>query len=210
MARHLQERLDATSRFERTPSNGKCEVLSAIGVRNGELPNRVNNDSNRLIHAKDERAGIFESPLHIGHRELRLNFQLVSGSMLHSKCQRHRVILAAEPERAGHLYLRTSLWRDRSLHVFWRENNIREFRAFNNFLMHFLVAPIASTFAAGRVYHHGPTGLATRGVEMNLAAFKLERAVHGMRRGRQREFDFRLRGIERENRLLRERCGNNG
>src|SRR6185437_3696845 len=89
-----------------------------------------------------------------------------------------------------------------SLHMLRREDDVRIFWAFQNFLMHLLVAPVVSALTAGVVYNQFPRCSSGGIVKLNAAALQTEVAMDRVQRGINREIDLGLSRIERKDLLL--------
>jgi hypothetical protein len=113
------------------------------------------------------------------------------------------VILAAEAKYSRNFRMRDSLLRDFAFFPRRRENDFGEFPAPQNFRVHFLVARSVAGVAACRVDNHAPAGIAGFGVEEDVAALELERAMNGVHRGAKCEFNGGAGRIEVNGRLLR-------
>src|SRR5229473_1838042 len=106
-------------------------------------------------------------------------------------------------ENALHLDRRLALVCHRALNTLRRENDVSIFLALQNVLVHFLVATVAATLAAGRIHNKLASGSAGSIVKLYAAALQTKVAVNGVERGIHGEVDFGMGWIKRESFLLR-------
>src|ERR1700719_1811187 len=100
-------------------------------------------------------------------------------------------------ENALDLDSRLARFCDRALNMLRRENDVSIFLALQNVLVHFLVATVAATLAAGRVHDKLASGSAGSIIKLYTATFQTKVAMNGVKRGIHGEIDFGLRWIKR-------------
>jgi hypothetical protein len=122
---------------------------------------------------------------------------------LHGKSQSHYVVASMQSDNAINLHLRVSLRFDLAGHSGGRENNLGIALAFQDFLVHFVVATRISGVSAGSIHDYRAAGRAIGWIEMNCPTLKRESSVHGMENGCQCELDPGVRWIEFESHFLR-------
>jgi hypothetical protein len=84
----------------------------------------------------------------------------------------------------------------------WRENNLREFVAFENFPIHPPVASFAAAIAAGGIHNDFPGGFVRCRVEANRAVLQGKRSVDRVHGAAKCKFHVRVIRIEAERELL--------
>jgi hypothetical protein len=84
-----------------------------------------------------------------------------------------------------------------------RESNLGVALAFQDFLVHFVVATRISGVSAGSIHDYQAAGRAIGWIEMNGSTLKRESSAHGMESGCQCELDPGIRWIEFESHFLR-------
>src|SRR6476660_8083 len=89
-----------------------------------------------------------------------------------------------------------------ALDILRRENDVRVFWAFQNVLVHSLVATVAAALAAGGIHNELASGIARSIVKLYAAALQPEVSMNSMERGVHSKVDFGLRWIERKRFLL--------
>src|SRR5690348_2246933 len=84
-----------------------------------------------------------------------------------------------------------------------RKDDVRVFRAFQNVLVHLLVATIAAALAAGGINHNLASSLARRVVKLYASSLQAKVAMDGMERRIHGEINFGLRRVQRKSFPLR-------
>ncbi len=82
--------------------------------------------------------------------------------------------------------------------ILGRESNLGVALAFQDFLVHFVVATRIFGVSAGSIHDYRAAGRAIGWIEMNCRTLKRESSVHGMESGCQCELDPGVRWIEFE------------
>jgi hypothetical protein len=113
------------------------------------------------------------------------------------------VVASMQSDNAINLHLRVSLRFDLAGHSGGRESNLGVALAFQDFLVHFVVATRISGVSAGSIHDYRAAGRAIGWIEMNCPTLKPESSVHGMESGCQCALDPGIRWIEFEGHFLR-------
>src|SRR5579884_2873000 len=113
------------------------------------------------------------------------------------------MICTVQVEDTLNLNLRGALWRKPPTHVLYGKPRFRVAVAFENLVMHVIVAIFVARITAFDIDHDCATRCACRSVELDIAALELERSVYGVHRRAQRKVDLRGCGLQLQRRLLR-------
>src|SRR5271155_3882472 len=161
--------LVASSEDAKKSAQGSQRKLMRGRVRS-DLSGCVDFQFYRVVRVQQKRAGVFHAPFYVRDREVRVALQVRSGGWLNGERHREIVVLAVNAKCADDVYLRRFLRIERASDLLRRENNLRILRAFQDFLMHLLVARFVVGIGAARVHHDGAAGLAAGRIKMNLTA----------------------------------------
>jgi len=185
-----------------TPLAGPEVETDVLGSGRGEraVGDEVNGDG--FSDTKHEIAGVLESPRDKGDIELSFGAKLILCRVLQIEDERNSVVLAVKTKDACNVDLRRAVGRDGSLDAFGKEDDFREFRGFEDLVVHLFIARGVVAIAAGRVHDNFATGFACGGIEEHGSTFHLERAVDGVQGRVESEFDLGVGRIEGENRVL--------
>src|SRR5216684_219244 len=159
-------------------SNLKFEIFSfPARLRGGFalLPRRLHAagslkiEVHRLTDFEKQHAGIFHSPLHVGNRKLRRRVPVVE---IEIECHGHGDFMLAsmDSEHSVDLHRRGARERHFAIDTVRTERDLRVARAFEDILVHLLVAPSAAAIAAGRIEHNGSVDLSRHRIEPDIAA----------------------------------------
>lgn len=150
---------------------------------------------------EDERAGILQSPCDVWNDDVGSGAKSVSFH-LHGQGQAHGMVASMQLENAVELDRRVSPQFDFAGQSGRRESDLGKALAFENLLVHFVVAALVAAVTAGSVDDDEAAGRASRLVEVNRPAFDREGSMHGMESSRQGELDVRVSRVKIERHLL--------
>lgn len=167
----------------------------------GYAPCRCDVDLNFIVHVKQERVWVFQPPCDVRNDDVGVKVKTVP-FRVHGHGQRHGMVRPVQPENALDLHFRVTIERDFARHPGGREIDLWIALAFQNFLVHLVVATLVSTLAAGSVDDNESSGGTRCRVEVNRSALEHEGSMHAVESGFQRETDLGVRGIEFERCLL--------
>lgn len=100
---------------------------------------RVNVNFNRFADPKHERAWVLDTPLHIRNREVSVGGPVIR-EYLDLYWHRQFVVSAVNGKNSVHLNVRSAQCGHVALHAIRAKTDFREAVAFQNFLVHFVVA----------------------------------------------------------------------
>ena len=162
----------------------------------------LHGDRHFIAHAQEERAGVLQSPFHVGDSE-RGGRAIASGFRVDTQGDGHLVLRAVQGENAVQLHLRVARGLHFALHAVRPEDDVGVARSFQNAVMHAAVAVRVSARAAGRIYDEFARHLAAGRVEGKVAALQFECSVDGVHGGAQRVGHLGLSRLEVEFEWLR-------
>jgi hypothetical protein len=149
----------------------------------------------RIAGAQNECAGIFESPSDVGNLENRVESEFRTGQP-HGDRNYHFVVPPVQAECAFHLNLGFALRLEIALDFQRNESNFRIFLALENFLVHFIIAAVASALAAASIHHKEARELSRKRIERQFAALQRECTVYAVQRSLEGKVDRASNRIE--------------
>ena len=130
---------------------------------------------------EEEGAGILQSPRDVGNHHVGPGAKTVSFH-LHGYGQSHGMIGSVQPEYAVDLDTRVSLQLDFAYQFGGRESDLGVALALQDFLVHFVVATLVLSVAAGSVDDNQAAGRARRRIEVNRPTLQREGSMHAIER----------------------------
>lgn len=157
----------------------------------------MDGEVNLVTHAQEKRAWVLQSPFHVRNRKcsrrrgIAILYVGVDG-------QRHGMRLAMHAEFAIYHEMRLAPAAEGTSKPLRAEDDFGIFIAFQNLLVHLLVAGFVAAVSAGCIHHDFAGRLAAGIIQFNGAPFEPKLAMDGVHNTAETEIDFALRGIKRE------------